>query len=210
MAREPTTLGAVLDELVAAFNGRYGPVANTEIRKPDGTWEVEEWPYDGRQITIDLGESTASEMPNGSVNQPVDQVVEITVQQALFASDDPEEDYRRWLNLVGDIIAFGRFLPVTGAAPMKYVRGGPVDIDLEEAKVIQWYLEFVIEEVWLGADQESLAPNERAQIFRAGQYTGPWPPTSLSAEYYDGSDTELPPPDSPQVILIPEPEDEPP
>ena len=205
MAREPTTLGAVLDELYTAFNDRYGPVARpmdkNEVIKTGGMWELEECTYNGRQIIIDLGESIANEMPNGSVNQPVDQVVEITVQQAVL-SDDPHH-FTRWLNLVGDIIAFGRFLNITGAAPMKYVRGGPVGVELEDAHVLQWYLEFVLEETWLGVDQETLPPHERAEIFRAGQYTGPWPPASLSAEYHDGrSGAELPMPDSPQEINL--------
>ena len=121
----------------------------------DGTIELKEDPAGQRTIEIALGPMLESQEYNGSPAMPVEQTVELVLRQNFDLADPNDvgeeaaaaarrEKRKDFLNWVGDVVGFCRFLSVPGMnerAAVRYVQGGPIELDGEDAKELQWYIE---------------------------------------------------------------------
>ena len=67
---------------------------------------------------------------------------------------------------------------------VRYVQGGPILLDGEEAKELQWYVELAVPLSLAASD----SPPRAAISF--GTYTGPVPANSMNFDYFvDGANT---------------------
>lgn len=200
MGRPEAMLGDTIQAIEDAFEARYGTAAPPAgLLYTDGSEDLREDCAGERTIEIAVGPMTESPAINGSPFQPVEQIVEIVLKQN-FDFPDPanigeemaaqvRRDRRReWLNWVGDVVGFCRFLSAPGMnefAAVRYVQGGPIVVDEEFEKELQWYIELAVPLSLQAVDSPAQA---RVTL---GSYTGPVPANSINFRYFDGGE-ELP------------------
>ena len=220
MGRPQACLGDSIEAIEDAFASRYGmPVGEGKLMHPDGTkllysdgtLDLKEDCAGERTIEISIGPMEPSTEQNGSPHQAVDQIIEIVLKQNLDLQDpnDVGEEAaaagrrmarKNFLNFVGDVVGFCRFLSVEGMrefGAVRYVQGGPIDLGDEATKELQWYIELALP-LSLAFLDDLPGPASAAQvILRFGTYTGPVPASSITFDY-TVDDMDLP--DERQVV----------
>ena len=197
IGRPRAMLGDTVQGIEDAFQARYAmsdPPA--EVLIVDGTIDLKEDPAGDRTIELALGPMQESTAYNGSPAMPVEQILEIVLKQNFDLADpndvgkeaaaaDRRTKRKEFLNWVGDVVGFCRFLSVAGMnehSAVRYVQGGPIELDGEEAKELQWYIELAVP---LSLEAMNSPPRARLSF---GTYTGPSPASSITFRYSEGGD----------------------
>ena len=122
MGRPQAMLGDAVQAIEEALRERYETAdPPVELLKADGTIDLKEDPAGQRTIEIALGPMQESAAQNGSPDMPVEQTLELVLRQNFDLADpndvgeEAAADARRgkrkdYLNWVGDVVAYCRFL----------------------------------------------------------------------------------------------------
>ena len=197
MGRPEAMLGDSIQAIEDAFHARYG-TANPPavVLNTDGSEDLSEDCAGERTIEIAIGPMEESPAINGSPYQPVEQIVEIVLKQHFdfpdpanigeeMASAARRESRKEFLNFVGDVVGYCRFLSAPGVnefAAVRYVQGGPIVVNEEFEKEFQWYIELAVPLSLHAVD----SPAQARVTF--GTYTGPVPANSINWRFFEAGE----------------------